>query len=123
MILKIHSFRVVFYDVILALIYIASDAYLIYFYLSQVIVIIVITIVSVTIIIIFITIIKIIITIINIISIIIIKSIIKIIKIIIDDQGDVWWGSATIAAVCLPGLLGDNQHDHHHHHHCHHLHH
>ena len=30
-------FRVLFYDVILALIYIASDAYLIYFYLSQVI--------------------------------------------------------------------------------------
>ena len=28
--------RVVFYDVFLALIYIASDAYLIYFYLSQV---------------------------------------------------------------------------------------
>jgi len=46
--------RVVFYDVFLALIYIASDAYLIYFYLSQ---------------------------------------------------GDIWWGSATIAAVCLPGLL------------------
>ena len=66
-----------FYDVILALVYIASDAYLIYFYLSQVIL-----------------------------SISIIMLIIIIIT--IDDQGDVWWGAATIAAVCLPGLLGDN---------------
>ena len=66
-----------FYDVILALIYIASDAYLIYFYLSQVIL-----------------------------SISIIMVIIIIIT--IDDQGDVWWGAATIAAVCLPGLLGDH---------------
>ena len=23
-----------------------------------------------------------------------------------NNQGDIWWGSATIAAVCLPGLLG-----------------
>ena len=90
MIFKNLFFRAVFYDVILALIYIASDAYLIYFYLSQVIVIIVIIIG--------------IITMINIITIIIIKSIIKI---MIDDQGDKWWGAATIAAVCLPGLLGD----------------
>ena len=66
-----------FYDVILALVYIASDAYLIYFYLSQVIL-----------------------------SISIIMVIIIIIT--IDDQGDVWWGAATIAAVCLPGLLGDH---------------
>ena len=24
-----------------------------------------------------------------------------------NNQGDIWWGSATIAAVCLPGLLGN----------------
>ena len=34
-------------------------------------------------------------------------NIVGIMIIIINDQGDRWWGAATIAAVCLPGLLGD----------------